>query len=313
MDRKNYSIFKIIIWSIIVIFLMSVLVSGIKFNSIDLFKFNFGNIHNFDSSEYLSGNSEVDASDITDIEINWIDGSVNIDVYDGNTIKFYEECKNELSDSDLLHYYSKSNKLKIEYSGTKKIPIFIGGSNLKKSLTVQIPESMLVQFNDLNIEAVSSNVNISNINSKYIDIENISGNILLNNIAVDKIDIDTTSGDIDSDNIIIKKSSNIDTISGSAILNGSISAIEFDSTSGDLKVVSDICPNEADTDTTSGNISLSIPDNSGFSYSFDGVSGKMKCDFPSSGESDEGKYGDGTSDFSFDTISGDVYISQNNL
>lgn len=313
MDKKNSSIFKIVIWSIIALFLISVLVSGIKFGSTGFFSFNLGGHHYFNSSKYSSGNNEIDASDISDIEINWIDGSVNVEGYSGDTVKFYEESRKELSDSDLLHYYSDGKKLSIEYSASRKLPISIGGFNFNKSLTIQIPESMMDQLKDLTIESFSSDINIKNVDSKYINVENISGELFLDNITVDEIDVDTTSGDIDSDNIIIKKASNMNTISGNVFLNGSISAIDFDSTSGELKVVSDVCPNEVDADTTSGNVTLSIPDNNGFNYTQDGVSGDIKCDFPTTGDNGEGKYGNGEADFSFDTISGDVYISKNKI
>lgn len=311
MDNRNSSIFKIIIWSIIAIILISILVSGVRFNSINFNFFSFGGNHNFDSSSYSSGNNEVDAKDISDIEINWIDGSVNIESYDGDTIKFYEQFGKELDEKDLLHYYNSGSKLTIQYSSSKKIPISLGGYDLHKSLTVQIPESIMEKLDDIKIEAVSSDINIKNINSKYIDIESLSGNISLNSILVSKIDIETASGDFDSNDINVEKTSSISTISGNAALNGSISAVNFESTSGDLKVISKVCPTSVDADTTSGNITLNIPDNDGFTYSCDGISGDLKCDFPTKGEKSEGIYGDGSSDFSFDTVSGDINILKN--
>ncbi|MEA4973565.1 MAG: DUF4097 family beta strand repeat-containing protein [Candidatus Metalachnospira sp.] len=318
MNKRDTSIFKIIIWSLIALFLISILVSGIRFKSTNIrlksSSFNFfsiGSNHYFDSSSYSSGNNEVDAAGLSDIEINWIDGSVNIEGYDGDTIKFYEECGRELDDNDLLHYCNSGNKLTIQYSSSKKIPISLGGFDLHKSLTVQVPESMMDQFNDLTIDAVSSDINIKNINSKYIDIESLSGKVSLSSIKVSKIDVETASGDIDSDNITVDKTSNMSTISGNVSLNGSISDIDFESTSGDLKVNSNVCPSNVDTDTTSGNVTLNIPDNDGFTYSCDGLSGDLKCDFPTNVEKGEGTYGNGNADFSFNTVSGDINILKN--
>jgi len=311
-DKKSSSILKIFIWSIIALFLISILISGITFKSMDIFTIHIGSNHYLNSSSYSSGNNEVDASDISNIEINWIDGSVNIESYDGDIIKFYEESSKDLDEKNQLHYYSDGNKLTIEYSASNKIPISIGNFGNHKSLTVQIPEAIMEQLKNLSVDAVSSDVNIKNINADYVNLDNLSGKFILKNLTVDDIDIDTASGNIESDNITVKRTSNMNTISGNASLNGSINAIDFDSTSGDLKVNSDICPNEVETDTTSGKVELSIPDNDGFTYSHDGVSGEIKCDFPVSFEKGEGKYGNEEAEFSFDTISGDVYIYKNN-
>lgn len=313
MNNRNSSIFKIIIWSIAAIILISILVSGTRSHS---FGFNFFSApkHNYlNTSNYSSVNNEIDASDITDIDINWVDGTINIEKYDGNTIKFYEECGKELDEKDLLYYYSNGTKLSIEYCSSKRIPISISGLNKNKSLTVLIPETIIEQFNDITIDTVSSDVNIKDINLKHIDIKNISGEISLENITANIIGIESVSSNISTDSTIINKKINIDTISGDVILTGSVSAIDFDSTSGDLNVTSSICPNQVDTDTVSGNITLSIPENDGFKYSFDKISGDLKCDFPINGNEYDGVYENGTSDFSFDTASGDVYISQNKI
>lgn len=311
MNNRNSSILKITIWSIVALMLLSILVSGVHSNDWGFSVFSIARRRPLSTSIYSSGSNEIDASDITNIDINWIDGAINIEQYDGDTIKFYEECGKELDEKDMLYYYNSGNTLSIEYCSSKRIPISFSGFNQNKYLTVLIPESAVDQFDSITIDSVSSDINIKDIGSNYMDFENVSGEISLINITANTIDINSTSGNIKADNSTVNKEISIGTISGDALLSGSVAGIDFDSTSGNLNVASAICPNQVDTDTVSGSITLSIPENDGFEYSFDKISGDLKCDFPISGNEYEGVYENGTSDFSFDTTSGDVSILQN--
>lgn len=302
MDSKNSSILKIVLWSVVALILINILLIGIGFGS-----FTFGINKYPNASKYTAGSGEIDAGNLSEIEINWIEGNVSIESYDGDTVHFYEESRKELDEKNMLHYYNDNGRLIIQYEKPNTSIFSFGKYNYDKHLTVQVPEEM-TNLKTLNLDLVSSDSYVTGINVKYLDIENISGSVSLKDIEVSELDIETVSGSIDSDNIIVKKHADIETTSGSAKLSGSVNRINFDSTSGDLDLLSDVCPDEIDTDTISGDINITIPNNEGFTYSYDGLSGDINCEFDIIKNNDEAVHGNGKSEFSFDSISGDINI-----
>lgn len=302
MKNKNSSILKIVLWSAVALILINVMMIGIGFGS-----FTFGVNKYPNASKYTAGEGEIDSDSISEIEINWIEGNVSIEIYDGDTVRFYEESRRELDEKDMLHYYNENGRLIIQYEKPRTNIFSFGRYKYDKQLTVQVPEEM-TNLKTLRLDLVSSDSDVTGINVKYLDIENISGNVSLKDIEVSELDIETVSGSIDSDNTIVKKYADVETTSGNAKLSGSVNRINFESISGDLDLLSDICPEEIDTDTISGDINITIPTNEGFTYSYDGLSGDINCEFDITKNDDEAVHGNGKSEFSFDSVSGDVNI-----
>ena len=71
-----------------------------------------------------------------------------------------------------------------------------------------------------------------------------------------------------------------------------------------------MCPDQITTDTVSGKVTVSIPENDGFCYYKDTLSGKLQCDFSVTQEEDKGTYKNGKSEFSFHSLSGDITIKK---
>ena len=53
-----------------------------------------------------------------------------------------------------------------------------------------------------------------------------------------------------------------------------------------------------------------LPDNRGFTYESDTVSGSVECEFQITYKDDKGIYKDGDASFSFDSVSGDIIIKK---
>lgn len=83
-----------------------------------------------------------------------------------------------------------------------------------------------------------------------------------------------------------------DTTSGSLTLDGAFETIDFDTTSGALHLTTSILPRDISCDTVSGGVTLTLPENGGFSATLDSVSGDLTVDgFAGSLHRDEFVYG----------------------
>ena len=256
-----------------------------------------------DSDKYSVGNASV-SENINRAEIYWKSGGITVEAYDGETLEISETGAE--SDSDRMRYMISDGKLIIRH-GKSGVTAGILKNN-EKNLTVKIPQSMAGSFSELKIDSASSEVSITGITlTGKLNIDNVSGEIKLNNITAKTLDIDTASGSITADGITVDALKS-DTVSGDIVANGAIRRIESDSTSGALNIATSVLLEAAECDSVSGNITLTIPEENGFTAELDTVSGKFNCDLPVVIHGDKRIHGDGSAEFEFDTTSADVTI-----
>lgn len=55
-----------------------------------------------------TGNAKIDGNEIKDLELNWLDGRIHVETYDGETVQFYEKASQDLSEKQQLQYYVKT-------------------------------------------------------------------------------------------------------------------------------------------------------------------------------------------------------------
>ncbi len=221
--------------------------------------------YSYDSaSKYSVGNASVDPSKVNDLEIDWVSGSVKVVYGRTRAIEIAETSKKgKLSDDEQLRWLVDGSKLRIKFmkSGIKLL------SDLDKDLVVTIPEGMV--FNDLEIDTVSSNSEIT-VNAQKYDIDNVSGDVTLSAASAKEFEMKTVSGD---------------------------AMLSFAS-----------CPSEVDMDSVSGNCTLRIPADSGFTAKISSVSGKISTTIPATMSDDRIEAGDGDARFSLSTVSGNLRI-----
>ena len=221
------------------------------------------------------------------IKVNWTNGKINIEAYDGEDTVISETEVAEKENK--LRWRVEDGVLKIQQMaagmrfGLKQTP--------KKTLTVKIPSNVAEGLKAVTSDSVSAEVTITGISaSDKIEIDTVSGGANLKNIKTEKLDIDTVSGSIKA--------------------AGEFTELESDSVSGDVTVSSATPLKKLDCDSTSGNIRLTIPKNSGFTLKADTVSGDISCGLPTVSESNNRRVcGDGSADFETDTVSGDLIIT----
>lgn len=307
MSRKKSAWIRLIAWSITAAVLFLILILGMTghFHWVNL-GVNSGYSYR-ESGKYQAGPGKLSGDQVNELDINWIDGSVKVQVYEGDTIQFYEKSPKKLKESEQLHYYNKSGRLIIQYQKSRRNLFSFGGS-LKKELFVKIPEKTAERMRYVGVGTVSGDMYLSGIHADRINLDCVSGDIEVEDCTASNLDMDSTSGNFTGRGLDVTEKLNTDTTSGSVKAEGSIAAVDSDTVSGDVEIESSVCPKKVDTDSTSGDVLLVIPENDGFQYKKDSVSGKFKCDFEVTREDDRGKYKSGGATFRFDSVSGDVSI-----
>ena len=287
---KRNAIARIVIWSLVAVLLTSLLVVGISSSPSSFFTGDWSSgiigVTYKNSALYNVGGGTV-TDEFQSIKVNWTNGKINIEAYDGEDTVISETEVAEKENK--LRWRVEDGVLKIQQMaagmrfGLKQTP--------KKTLTVKIPSNVAEGLKAVTSDSVSAEVTITGISaSDKIEIDTVSGGANLKNIRTEKLDIDTVSGSIKA--------------------AGEFTELESDSVSGDVTVSSATPLKKLDCDSTSGNIRLTIPKNSGFTLKADTVSGDISCGLPTVSESKNRRVcGDGSADFETDTVSGDLIIT----
>lgn len=304
--REN-AIKKIVLLSIVVIVLVAILIVGIiggGFGVINWFQsYSFSN-----PDDYNVGNADIDTVDITALDINWIDCSVEVGTHSGDRIAISETNSGNLEEDEKLRYMVKDNTLYIKYWAPKRVKIG-WNFNKRKVLTVLIPEDNPDLFKKLKIKTVSANQRINDIVAENSEFKSVSGSVNVRMAKVaDKIDAESVSGKLEINADI--KSLKTKSVSGSTIFKGKVGEIESNNVSGSIEMDLDNCPYRIDMGAVSGKLTVFIPDNEGFTATYSSVSGDFNCNFAAENSKKKAVYGDGSADFKFSTVSGSINLKK---
>lgn len=290
---KTNAIVRIVLFSIAFLILLSILALGLLFgiyssntdswiSSIDEeLSVHIGSI----SDGTVSQAGAVDASQVSSIEIDWVAGSITIQHGDVNEITFSES---EVSkDKYKMVWKQEGSKLSIQFSkdssGWTGIHI---GSDLSKDLVITVPQDW--NCDELDIDAASANVTITDLTVNELDFAGASGKCVFNSCDVNKLDVETVSGDIKFD--------------------GTLDILNCEAVSANCYLELTNVPSRIDLEGVSGDLDITLPANSGFSASMDSVSGHFSSDFETSISAGNYTCGDGACLINVSCVSGDVII-----
>ena len=265
----------------------------------------FNNFYKYDDFEkYSAGNFSCSSSEINSIDIEWRNGKIELVKAEGENI-YVTESSADISDIDddmKVHCYVKNGTLYIKFcaAGYKYSKI----NDKCKHLKVCVPKNA-----DVDIDTVSSDINIGDAVFDRLSIDVISGNVDGQKVNADKVNIETTSGSISFESLIAKNA-DFDTVSGNIkIKELGISGAEINSVSGYADIA---LSSKADIDfsSVSGSITIELPDGIGAKARIDSVSGVFHSKKTFTEEKkDVYVIGNGECLFDIDTTSGDVYIN----
>ncbi len=155
---------------------------------------NFGwTDYRYDDTEYKSGEGSVIADGITSIDIDWIDGKVEVQLCQDRYISLSEQSAEALSEDSQLHYrVSEDGKtLTVKYRASSWY--FGNSKNKDKTLILRIPEHMIEsgQLQALKIKSVSGDIHVdaTPITKPAEGEEPLS-------LALKSLSIETKSGDV---------------------------------------------------------------------------------------------------------------------
>lgn len=347
---KTSKIVGIICWSLVAVLLAGVLITtllggNIMGNSFKLFSFSTTSYENLTTAEKV----EIHTADINNLDIDWSAGYVNVVPYDGTDIVLEEKSSRPLNDNEKMTYKTEGNTLSVQYKAINNFWSFFSFDINVKSLDVKIPVKFMNNLENLKISSASADILTDNINAKTMDISTASGNLSISQCTVNigkastvsgnlttadyKADVDmnisTTSGNINMNGNNQSKQAIVNTTSGNARVNitgdtiicssvsgtttvtGAVSNATLESVSGELTLNTlEICPKEIKMNTTSGDMDISLEKATGFTATFESVSGGFNSSYATINDGNRYIYEDGSTHISMKSISGSGSISK---
>ena len=326
---KAAGIIRIIVGLVIAVLLTAILVVLLTGNNIfarlgaegswvdrvfDRATYYSGGVNEDSNAVIVSDEARVPASNIKKIKIDWVAGGITLRVGTGEDIVFSESSNRDLTERQKMRYtVSESGTLQINYCENLDniFNWFSLDANMPaKALVMEVPASLIGLLADLEIDTVSSNIDLSGVYGSKTNLSTVSGEIRCADIASPDLYLSSTSGTVLCENTTASDLE-IDNVSGGIRLGGEFEHIDVDTVSGSVQIAAANVPKSIDVDGVSGRITIALPETAGFTARLDTVSGALSCAFPGTLGSDLVVVGDGNADYSFDTVSGSVSIDKN--
>ncbi len=233
-----------------------------------------------DSDKYAAGDATI-SEPVRNLDLVWISGGVKIAYHPENTILLSESANRSLSEENSMRWYLDGDTLRIRYAASGKLNFF-NFRNVNKQLTLTLPEDFRGQ---------------------RIQFDLTSANLTAPFLATQEMEITLVSGDVS-----LTAEANhlkVETVSGKQRLNVSVAkGLELSSVSLTIPQLPETCAIE----TVSGDVALTLPRNAGCTLRFSSISGDLTSALPISASDKKYMLGDGQSEFSIDTTSGDLDI-----
>jgi len=250
--------------------------------------------------KYSKGSSfTYSASEIAEIDINWVGGEIEIVSSDAQTLSITENSE-ELSDDAKMHYYINEGKLTIHYSKSMlKEDIDVS----KKHLRVEVPEGI-----EIDIDSVNADIQIGEMVLGELKLTNVSGKVKFASLACNEINIENVDGDVSASEIVADEFS-ANSVSGAVnIYKISANEISVQTVSG--KTSLGIAKKSmVKLNSVSGNIDISLPDDIGATVEFSTMSGNFSSDMPHTTSKKTYTFGKGIIEIDAETVSGSLHIS----
>ena len=234
------------------------------------------------------GRYVIPAEGIENLYIDWIDGKIEIEAYDGSEI-ILEETASTLDENNALMYELDNSSLEIDHAPSRNGFSLSGIKTGSKDLHVYLPKS--IAWKNVEVDAVDVDITVAD--------------MVISNLNVDLVDGDLSLSDVKLEDLFF------DSMSGNFTAKGSqIEKIKVDTTSGRINASLTNCPRSIQFDTLSGDTKLYLPDNSEFELQVDTFSGDFASDFTGIYNEDHFTVGNGSARFEINTTNGSVEIQK---
>ncbi len=254
-------------------------------------RWTFGwNDYRYDESGFEIGSGSIPADRISEIDLDWIDGMVELLPCEDRYLSLTETAEEALPESAELRWrLDESGKLTVKY---RKSSWFFGfGASRQKKLVLRVPTRFLEDLTRVDISVDSADVWVHGISAETLRIELKSGALLIEDCTVSDAELKTESGKLKS-----------------AELKADRVTLETKYADAELGMVS--CPREAFLTSKSGDLTLCLPEDSDFSLLFESTKGAISSDLALSESNGYWVCGDGTAELRVQTESGRLSLAK---
>lgn len=282
---KTNAIFRIVLFSLAILVLVSILLGVLTFDTYSFFTRTERPIESLERIDIHNVTPE-----IRNIEIEWVAGSITFQRDQYATDITVNEFSPTNSEHEMVLRQS-GQTLKIRFSEDDIGPIRFGiNVDVSKDLMITVPADW--ECGSLEIDTAAAEVMIQDLTIGEFDFDGASGVCEIINCNVDELDIDTASGDV--------------------YFSGTLDTLDCDAASADCTIEVTNIPRSIDLDGMSGNLELILPPDAGFICKLDTLSGSFDSDFTFSTHSDTYVCGSGECKINAKAMSGDVSILKGN-
>lgn len=290
---RTNAIIRIIIWSIVIVLLVSILGCGLLYRSHrinDRPPAETAVPIPIENTEPIQGTATEQSSFSTDniqeLKIEWAAGTISI--RPDPSIKTILVSESDVHNEKYrMMCKTRGDKLTISYTDEAVSGFGISiGEDLRKDLTILVPTDWVCR--NLDIDAASANLEVSDLTIQEVEFDGASGVCHFDNCTVDNLDVDTASGDI--------------------YFQGALEVLDFDAASASFYGVMTIVPRRLEMDGMSGNLELTLPENAGFTVETEGLSTNFTSDFTTTTRNGAHIHGDGECQIRMEGMSGKVII-----
>lgn len=275
---KSSAITKIVLFAVLIVVLLAILFTGMAMK-----KFPFLTANKIDPSAYTAtGNAAFPANTINRMQIDWVAGNIRFETADTDTITITEHT----SDAKHPMVITQKDPLLIIQDREDNKKVSIQKSAVIKDLTITVPTGWVCD--SLEINTASTGIDLANMTVRNVDINSASSTCNFDNCEIGLLDVDTASGDV--------------------FLTGTLERLDMDGASASAVISVTNHPIEILVDGMSGKLDLTLPEDCGFTFTRESLSGSFKCDFDTRASGDSHIYGDGACKINLEGVSASAAI-----
>ena len=168
-----------------------------------------------DAKYYVMGGASLAASDVSELNIDWVSGTVTIEAYDGTEVAISETSEDALTDSTTMHYY-------LESDGTLNIRFGIPGmksqgENLpNKNLLMRVPRTL--RLDEVEMNGLGQSVQMDSVRCSTLEMNSVSRQITLNECEIKDIEVNSVSTNVEATFSKMPEDIELNNVSGSTVL-----------------------------------------------------------------------------------------------
>ena len=255
-------------------------------------KWSFGwRDYRYDESGFEIGEGSIPADAVTHIELDWIDGEVEIVPCQDRYFSVTEFAQDELPESAKVRWRVSEDGSTLTVRYRKSSWFFgVGSGNREKKLTLRVPERFFDQLSSLDVSVVSTNVTVKGMVAESFSFSSDMGALSTEKCVFGSVSVTTKNGDI-------RVGADVD------------GTVEMSSRNSALTLITGTCPQQIKVETKGGDVTLSLPEDASFALEWTTDKGGITSDFAGRQDGTVYTVGTGEKQYSVQSRKGDLLLT----